>query len=60
MDNLVERFKKLDTTCVSDAMDKIGIECSVYGVKPVRFGWKICGRAFTVHYAPCGAVHCKV
>ena len=41
MDNLVERFKKLDTTCVSDAMDKIGIECSVYGVKPVRFGWKI-------------------
>ena len=56
MDNLVERFKKLDTTCVSDAMDKIGIECSAYGVKPVRFGWKICGRAFTVHYAPCGAV----
>lgn len=56
MDALVERFKKLDTTCVSDAMDKIGIECCVYGVKPVQFGWKICGRAFTVHYAPCGAV----
>lgn len=56
MDQIVERFKKLDTTCVSDAMDKIGIECSVYGVKPIQRGEKICGRAFTVHYVPCGAV----
>lgn len=56
MDQIIERFKKLDTTCVSDAMDKIGIECSVYGIKPVQSGEKICGRAFTVHYAPCGAV----
>ena len=56
MDNLVERFKKLDTTCVSDAMDKIGIECSVYGVKPIQRGEKLCGRAFTIHYVPCGAV----
>lgn len=55
MDQLIERFQKLDTTCVSDAMDKIGIECSAYGVKPIRFGEKICGRAFTVHYMPCGA-----
>ena len=56
MDALVERFKKLDTTCVSDAMDKIGIECGLYGIKPVRFGYKVCGRAFTVHYALCGEV----
>ena len=56
MDQLVERFQKLDTTCVSDAMDKIGIECAVYGVKPIQFGQKICGRAYTVHYAPYGAV----
>ena len=56
VDQIVERFKKLDTTCVSDAMDKIGIECCAYGIKPVTFGHKICGRAFTVHYAPCGAV----
>ncbi len=55
MDKIVERFKKLDTTCVSDAMDKIGVECSVYGVKPIQRGEKICGRAFTVHYVPCGA-----
>lgn len=55
MDKAVERFRKLDTTCVSDAMDKIGVECSVYGVKPIQRGEKICGRAFTVHYVPCGA-----
>jgi len=36
MDQLLERFKKLDTTCVSDAMDKIGIECAVSGVKPIQ------------------------
>lgn len=56
MKELIERFSKLDTTCVSDAMDKIGIECSVYGIKPIQHGQKVCGTAFTVHYAPCGAV----
>lgn len=56
MDQLIERFAKLDTTCVSDAMDKIGIECAVYDVKPIQRGQKLCGRAFTVHYVPCGAV----
>lgn len=56
MDAMVERFRKMDTAGVSDAMDKIGIECCAYGVKPVRTGQKICGRAFTVHYMPCGAV----
>lgn len=56
MDSLIARFEKLDTTCVSDAMDKLGTECAAYGVKPMRFGEKICGRAFTVHYMPCGAV----
>ena len=54
MDRLIERFKRMDTTCVSDAMDKIGIECAVYGVKPAARGHHICGRAFTVHYVPCG------
>ena len=56
MDKIVERFSKLDTTCVSDAMDKVGIECCAYGIKPLKVGNKICGRAFTVHYTPCGVV----
>lgn len=54
MEQLIERFKNLDTTCVSDALDSLGIECCVFEVKPIQRGFKICGTAFTVHYTPCG------
>lgn len=56
MDYLVEEFKKMDTTSVSDAMDKMGIPCGLLGIKPVAAGRPICGRAFTVHYVPCGTI----
>ena len=56
MEKTVERLKKLDTTCVSDAMDKLGIPCGLLGIKPVVPGHVICGPAFTVHYIPCGQV----
>jgi regulator of RNase E activity RraA len=52
--NIIERFSKLDTTSVSDAMDSIGKPCGLLGLKPVNPGTVICGRAFTVHYTPCG------
>lgn len=55
-DEMVERFSKLDTTCVSDAMDKLGVPCGLHGVKAVNAGTPVCGRAFTVHYVPCGVV----
>lgn len=53
---LIEKFKLLDTCCISDAADKLGIPCGLYGIKPVVKGKKICGQAFTVHYVPCGVV----
>ena len=56
MDELLNRLKKLYTTCVSDALDKLGVECCLYDIKPIQKGQKICGRAYTVHYMPCGAV----
>ena len=56
MEDQIRRLKELDTTCVSDAMDKLGVECCLYGIKPVQRGQKLCGRAYTVHYMPCGAV----
>ncbi|MGM9533296.1 RraA family protein [Intestinibacter sp.] len=56
MKEYIERLKKLDTTCVSDAMDKLGIPCALYGVKPVIPGHVICGEAFTIKYKPCGQV----
>ena len=56
MDNLIERFKKLDTPSITDAMNKLGFAGGLKGVKPVAQGRPICGRAFTVHYIPCGVV----
>lgn len=53
---LIDEYKNLDTTCVSDAMDRLGIKCGLDGIKPVIQGSVICGPAFTVHYIPCGIV----
>jgi regulator of RNase E activity RraA len=55
-EELVPAFAKLDTTSVSDAMDKCGIAGGLLGIKPVVPGTSFCGAAFTVHYVPCGAV----
>jgi regulator of RNase E activity RraA len=54
MNSYIDRLKKLDTTCVSDAMDRLGIACGLLGIKPVIPGVQMCGEAFTVHYIPCG------
>lgn len=53
---LIEEFKKMDTCCISDAADRLGIPCGLYGIKPVVKGTSFCGQAFTVHYVPCGTV----
>jgi regulator of RNase E activity RraA len=50
------KLKKFGACAVSDAMDRLGIPCGLYGVKPVVKGKAICGPAFTVHYIPCGTV----
>lgn len=51
---MVEQLKGLDTTSVSDALDRLGINGGLEGVKPVVPGVAICGPAFTVRYVPCG------
>ncbi len=56
MNEIIERFRVLDTTCVSDAMDRLGIKCALFDIKPILDGIKICGPAFTVHYVPCGII----
>ena len=53
---IIKRFRMLDTTCVSDAMDRLGLPGGLLGIKPVHMGFKICGTAFPVHYIPCGQV----
>ena len=56
MEKKIERLKALDTTSVSDAMDRLGIPCGCLGIKPIIPGKVICGTAYTVHYVPCGQV----
>ena len=54
--DLVERFKKMDTTSVSDALDRLGIKGGCQGILPQVSGIKMVGTAFTVRYRPCGMV----
>ncbi|NMA17831.1 MAG: RraA family protein [Clostridiaceae bacterium] len=53
---VIDQFKKLDTGCISDAMDRIGVPCAFYKIKPITPGKIMCGQAFTVRYVPCGQV----
>ncbi|CEP66125.1 Ribonuclease E inhibitor RraA/Dimethylmenaquinone methyltransferase [Moorella glycerini] len=53
---VINAFKQLDTTSVSDALDRLGIVGGLEGIKPVVSGVTLCGPAFTVHYVPCGVV----
>ncbi|MCM3764551.1 RraA family protein [Neobacillus niacini] len=46
MDNHVQEFKKLPTTCISDAMD--GLNNLDPSIKPLKEDYKLAGRAFTV------------
>lgn len=54
-EKIIEEFKKIDVCCVSDAADRLGINCALYGIKPVVPGTSFCGQAFTVRFMPCGS-----
>lgn len=53
---IIEQYRKLDTSSVTDALDKQGIAGGLLGIKAVVEGTRLCGQAFTVHYIPCGTV----
>ncbi len=55
-DDIADKFRNLDTTCLSDAMDRLGIKCGCEGILPLFPGARTVGRAFTVRYRPCGVV----
>jgi 4-hydroxy-4-methyl-2-oxoglutarate aldolase len=42
----------LDTTSISDALDRLGIGGQCLGIKPLDHGFRLTGRAFTVLYGP--------
>ena len=53
-EELIEKFKVMDTTCISDALDRLGIRGGCQGIIPIVAGVKMVGTAFTVRYRPCG------
>jgi 4-hydroxy-4-methyl-2-oxoglutarate aldolase len=53
-DENVERARKLDTTALSDALDRLGIPGQCLGIKPLDHSFRTAGRAFTILYGPAG------
>jgi regulator of RNase E activity RraA len=50
----VHRAARLDTTSLSDAMDRLGIAGQCLGIKPLDPRFRLAGRAFTILYGPAG------
>jgi len=53
-DQNVERVSKLDTTSLSDALDRLGIAGQCLNIKPLDHRFRLTGRAFTILYGPAG------
>src|SRR6266480_279406 len=54
-DQSVRRALKLDTTSISDALDRLGIAGQCLGIKPLDHRFRLTGRAFTILYGPPGS-----
>lgn len=50
----LERAARLDTTALSDAMDRLGIPGQCLGIKPLDHRFRLTGRAYTILYGPAG------
>ena len=56
MDSIVEGLRELAAASVSDALDRLQIHGQAQGILPLAYGHHVVGRAFTLHYVPCGVV----
>jgi len=54
-DENIQRASKLDTTAISDALDRLGIPGQCLGIKPLDHRFRLTGRAFTLLYGPAGS-----
>lgn len=53
---IIEAFSKIDVPNISDAMDRLGIYGALSRIKAVIPHSRMCGQAFTVHFAPSGII----
>src|SRR5262245_54693095 len=49
-----DRAAKLDTTSLSDALDRLGLAGQCLNIKPLDHRFRLTGRAFTILYGPAG------
>lgn len=57
IDKLVmDGFRALSTSAISDALDRFGLRGGCEGISPVVEGVKMVGQAFTIRYVPVGQV----
>ena len=54
MDANVDRASRLDTTSLSDALDRLGIAGQCLNIKPLDHRFRLTGRAYTILYGPAG------
>jgi 4-hydroxy-4-methyl-2-oxoglutarate aldolase len=54
-DDLLAGFAAVDTSHVSDALDRRGLAGQCLGLRPLDRSFRLAGRAFTVRYVPVGA-----
>lgn len=52
--SIVQALRALDTSHVSDALDRLGINGQCAGLLPLDRNTRLAGRAFTVRYVPVG------
>src|SRR4029077_20010509 len=55
MDANTLRASKLDTTSISDALDRLGIAGQCLNIKPLDHRFRLAGPAVTILYGPAGA-----
>ncbi len=50
----LQRAARLDTTSISDALDRLGIAGQCLDIKPLDPRFRLTGRAYTILYGPAG------
>ena len=51
-DSPLTRAARLDTTSISDALDRLGIAGQCLDIKPLEWTFQVTGRAYTILYGP--------
>lgn len=55
MESNLTRAARLDTTSISDALDRLGIAGQCLNIKPLEWTFQVTGRAYTILYGPSAA-----